>query len=181
MPLVGKPDIVRTVEAAGVELRRVGSAFKGRCPLHPDKHPSFMVYPDRQRAVCFGCGFRGDVVDFTARLRGTDTRGAMRILGIEPGRPTRPSPEEKRPRRGAQAFKRWCRDYGIEAAAELRALRRLVAGIQTLRDLELRGWAYHRMQLLEHRLDILQFGSDEEKVLLFKEVKNDEARDAAGN
>jgi DNA primase len=53
------------VERAGVRLRRVGSGtFQGLCPFHADRTPSFTVYLERQRFWCFGCGARGDVLDF---------------------------------------------------------------------------------------------------------------------
>src|SRR5262249_41470494 len=57
------------VEGAGVRLSRSGSnRFVGLCPFHEDRNPSFYVYADRQRFVCFGCKSRGDVVAFV-RLR----------------------------------------------------------------------------------------------------------------
>lgn len=52
------------------ELTRSGNSYKGRCPLHEDKTPSFVIYPDSQTWNCFGaCGERGqDVIELTRRL-----------------------------------------------------------------------------------------------------------------
>lgn len=51
----------------GVELRQFGRTEKGRCPLHDDRSPSFVVYPDDDngagRFYCFGCNQGGDVID----------------------------------------------------------------------------------------------------------------------
>ena len=48
--------LLEVVERAGVRLRRSGSQrWVGLCPLHEERSPSFTVYADRQRFVCFGC------------------------------------------------------------------------------------------------------------------------------
>lgn len=41
--------------------------WMGRCPFHPDEHPSFAVYPDH--FYCFGCGVHGDIIDFINLMR----------------------------------------------------------------------------------------------------------------
>ena len=47
----------------GVTVNKAGFA---RCPFHAEKTGSFKVY--RNRGICFGCGWRGDVLDFTGKL-----------------------------------------------------------------------------------------------------------------
>ena len=57
--------LLDVVERAGVRLKRSGSnRFQGHCPFHEDRTPSFFVYVDRQRFVCYGCKLWGDVLDF---------------------------------------------------------------------------------------------------------------------
>lgn len=47
-----------------VTLKRSGRAFKGLCPFHSEKTPSFQVDDAKQSYYCFGCGAKGDVIDF---------------------------------------------------------------------------------------------------------------------
>jgi DNA primase catalytic core len=57
--------LIDVVERAGVQLRRSGTnRMLGSCPFHEDHTPSFFVYVDPQRFVCYGCKQRGDVFDF---------------------------------------------------------------------------------------------------------------------
>ena len=90
-------DVVR---AHGVELKRAGALWKGCCPIHVEKTPSFVVYPD-QHFHCYGCGANGSVFDFVMQTRGVDFREAVRLLGDEAGlsAPTRPDPAAERQRR----------------------------------------------------------------------------------
>ena len=61
--LKSKADIVQVVGEA-VALRRAGRSYKGLCPFHGEKTPSFNVDPARQMFHCFGCGKGGDVISF---------------------------------------------------------------------------------------------------------------------
>lgn len=47
-----------------VPLKKAGSLFKGRCPFHQEKTPSFVVNPEKNIYKCFGCGKGGDVIGF---------------------------------------------------------------------------------------------------------------------
>jgi DNA primase len=56
-------DIVQVVQER-VPLRRAGSSWKGLCPFHGEKTPSFNVHGDKGYFKCFGCGAAGDVIRF---------------------------------------------------------------------------------------------------------------------
>lgn len=61
-------------------LRRAGSRFKGLCPFHSEKTPSFHVDPDKGFFKCFGCGKSGDIISFvreTEQLSFTEAAEAL--------------------------------------------------------------------------------------------------------
>src|SRR5262245_54525629 len=61
---------IRLEEVIGgyVALKRSGSSFKGLCPFHAEKTPSFTVSPERGFWKCWGCGAGGDVFTFVRRV-----------------------------------------------------------------------------------------------------------------
>ena len=79
-----KLDIV-TLVSGYVKLEKSGSSFKGRCPFHNEKTPSFFVSPDRGNYYCFGCGAKGDIFTFVQELEGLDFRGALKTLAERTG------------------------------------------------------------------------------------------------
>jgi DNA primase len=75
------------VISAHTQLRKAGPrTFKGLCPFHQEKTPSFTVDPAKQVYYCFGCGAGGDVFDFLRGVEGLSfTEAAERLatrLGI---------------------------------------------------------------------------------------------------
>ena len=44
-----------------IQLKRVGKTWKGLCPFHPDKNPSFTVSSETGRYKCWSCGEGGDI------------------------------------------------------------------------------------------------------------------------
>ena len=58
-----KIDIVEVI-GEKVVLKKAGRHFKGLCPFHSEKSPSFIVSPERQSFKCFGCQKGGDVITF---------------------------------------------------------------------------------------------------------------------
>ncbi|HET6583501.1 MAG TPA: CHC2 zinc finger domain-containing protein, partial [Nannocystaceae bacterium] len=75
-------DRVDIVDLVGryVELRRAGANFKGRCPFHEEKTPSFNVNPARKGYKCFGCGEGGDAIRFVMEIEGKSFPEALRKL-----------------------------------------------------------------------------------------------------
>ena len=68
-----------------VKLERAGSSFKGRCPFHSEKTPSFFVSPDRGTYHCFGCDVGGDMFTFIQEIEGIDFKGALQLLADKAG------------------------------------------------------------------------------------------------
>ncbi len=63
-----------------VSLKPAGTAFKGLCPFHREKTPSFHVNPQRQMYKCFGCGEGGDAISFLMKLQGLSFPEALEVM-----------------------------------------------------------------------------------------------------
>ena len=72
-------DIVEIISQF-VPLKKAGRNFKGLCPFHPEKTPSFMVHPEKQIFHCFGCGAGGNVFSFLMRYENLSFPEALREL-----------------------------------------------------------------------------------------------------
>lgn len=68
-----------------VPLKKAGSNYKGVCPFHNEKTPSFVVSETKQIFTCFGCGATGDVLAFVKRYYNLDFKGAAEMLAKEYG------------------------------------------------------------------------------------------------
>ncbi|MBV9749442.1 MAG: DNA primase, partial [Acetobacteraceae bacterium] len=66
-----------------VKLARSGRNWKGCCPFHNEKTPSFYVYDDGYH--CFGCGAHGDAVSFAMQIQGLSFPDAVAQLAAEAG------------------------------------------------------------------------------------------------
>jgi len=82
--LLSRIDIVEIV-GRSVELKRAGSTWKGLCPFHGEKSPSFTVTPSRQTYHCFGCGVHGNAVGFLMEQHGMGFIEAVRDLAQQAG------------------------------------------------------------------------------------------------
>lgn len=72
-----------TARSFGVHLDEDGNEWVGCCPFHKDDTPSFTVFTGKdkvERFHCFGCGERGDVLDFVTKIKGVKLKEAIRIL-----------------------------------------------------------------------------------------------------
>ncbi len=79
-----RADIVALVSRY-VELKQAGRNWKGLCPFHDEKTPSFNVNPDRDIFHCFGCQAGGDVISFLMKNEGLSFPEAARALAGELG------------------------------------------------------------------------------------------------
>jgi DNA primase len=78
---------VSDVLGSYLKLEKAGGNFKGKCPFHNEKTPSFFVSPDRGTYYCFGCGAKGDIFTFVQEFEGVDFRGALKMLAARAGVP----------------------------------------------------------------------------------------------
>src|SRR6478735_10505607 len=68
-----------------VALKKAGTTYKGLCPFHGEKTPSFVVTPGRETWHCFGCGLGGDVFSFVMQRDGSTFPEALRTLAAKAG------------------------------------------------------------------------------------------------
>ena len=68
-------------------LRKAGARFKGLCPFHQEKSPSFHVDPDKGFYKCFGCGKAGDIISFVRETEQLNFTEAIEALGQRFGVP----------------------------------------------------------------------------------------------
>jgi len=102
-------DIVDLVSKR-ISLKRTGRVYKGLCPFHDDKSPSFDVNPDLGRYRCWACGEHGDIFTWVMKTQNVDFPEAMRILaeqaGVTLAGPHQPGPskEQRNLRKEAMEF-----------------------------------------------------------------------------
>ncbi|MBI4212404.1 MAG: DNA primase [Deltaproteobacteria bacterium] len=68
-----------------IPLKRAGRNFKGVCPFHQEKTPSFMVSDDKAMYHCFGCGEGGDIIRFCMHFEGLSFPEAVKYLAGRAG------------------------------------------------------------------------------------------------
>jgi DNA primase len=76
---------ITDVVGARVQLKKAGSIYKGLCPFHTEKTPSFIVTPSRQTYHCFGCGAHGNAIDFLIEHDRLEFREAVEELAQRAG------------------------------------------------------------------------------------------------
>lgn len=97
--LRARVDIVQVV-GSYVQLKKDGKEYKGRCPFHDERTPSFYVSPAKGFVHCFGCGAHHDVIGFVQRYESVDFVEACKRLGADEFRPSpeaKPTPIERTP------------------------------------------------------------------------------------
>lgn len=87
-------DLVEIV-SGHTQLKKAGRVFRGLCPFHQEKTPSFTVDPDKRLYHCFGCGAGGDVFTFVRQVEGLSFSEAAERLAHRYGVPLRFEGTEK--------------------------------------------------------------------------------------
>ncbi len=87
-------DIIDVVSTY-VQLKKAGRTYKGLCPFHNEKTPSFVVFPDSQNWHCFGaCGTGGDIFSFVMKRENLDFGDALAILAARAGVELKPQSDQ---------------------------------------------------------------------------------------
>ncbi len=79
-----KVDIVELIQEH-MQLKKAGRNYKGLCPFHGEKTPSFMVNPELQIFKCFGCQVGGDAFTFLQKIEGMDFYESLQTLAKRAG------------------------------------------------------------------------------------------------
>jgi DNA primase len=91
---------ILTVVQEYVPLKKAGTSYKGNCPFHNEKTPSFHVHPDKGFFHCFGCNAGGDVFKFLELHEKVGFQDAVRMLaqkfGVALPEPAEGSDEARR-------------------------------------------------------------------------------------
>ncbi len=82
--VMDRTDIVAVV-GEHVRLTRAGKEYKGLCPFHGERTPSFFVVPEKGIFYCFGCGKGGDAARFLMEFEKLSYPEAIRELGAKAG------------------------------------------------------------------------------------------------
>ena len=76
---------IASVISEYMPIRQSGGNYKGLCPFHGEKTPSFHISSSKQIYKCFGCGEGGDVINFVMKMENLDFLDAVKLLANKCG------------------------------------------------------------------------------------------------
>jgi DNA primase len=132
-----------------VSLKKTGSTWKGLCPFHTEKTPSFNVNPDKGFFKCFGCGAGGDVVKFVELQQKLSFPEAVRYLATRAGM-TIPEADGSPEDRAAAADREAIIKLHETAAAFFTAQLATPMGARARRELDKRGLSAPTIDALKY-------------------------------
>lgn len=158
-------------EHYGMTVARNGMVY---CPFHDDRHPSMKLNEDY--FYCFGCGAKGDVIEFTSKLFGITALEAAQTLSADFGIQT-----------GKLSVLAKLNRYKTQAENERLCFRVLREYLQILQDWKVRFSpqtpeddpddrfveACHMLECTQYMLDLLTIGSPEERTELVNDMMKD--------
>lgn len=160
---------------AGIELVQRGRDFRGLCPFHQERSPSFTVTPEKGVFYCFGCGTGGDAVAFVSQLHGLKPIEAAKLIAGDFGlavdsRPLTPEQrtkirERQKRRELEKALQEWVDDSFIELAHLRRCLFYVLVGPG---DFYKYPELVFLFQYTDHLLDVLSYGTLADKKALLE-------------
>jgi DNA primase len=138
---------ILTVIGEVTPLKKAGTSWKGLCPFHQEKTPSFNVRPDKGMFKCFGCGAGGDVFKFVELYNKMPFPEAVRLLATRASM-TIPEPEEGPADRAAAADRETL--LRLHERAEAFYVEQLASGpaVRARRELENRGLSAETIRTL---------------------------------
>jgi DNA primase len=120
--LIARADLLDVI-GARLALKKAGSNYKGLCPFHDEKTPSFSVSPEKGFFHCFGCGAHGNAIDFVMRYENRSFPEAVEALAemlhleVPVERGAEPEPEHEGLyavlREADQIYRRALRDHAV--------------------------------------------------------------------
>lgn len=126
-----------------VDLKRSGSSYKGLCPFHQEKTPSFYVSPARGTYHCFGCSRGGDVLSFVMEMERVDFPEALKQLASQAG-VTLPDRQRAKPSLKGKLY-----EANAAAVSFFRAALDTRPGERARRYLEQRGFGHEAIERFE--------------------------------
>jgi hypothetical protein len=158
-----KPDILRVIQNEGIEVKKKGKYWWCLCPFHEDTNASMSIDTNKQRFICYGCGEKGDVIDFIQRLRKVSFKEALEILKMEK------VVRDTTPRRvSLKNLNEWRDDRHKTLSNLYRKIHRSMRKCKSMEEVCKLATAIHELPLIEDEMDILSNGKKKDICNLYK-------------